>query len=332
MQAKLLTWYDQNKRKLPWREDNDPYRIWVSEVMLQQTTVVAVVPFFEKFMARFPTVHDLANSSLEEVFSYWAGLGYYSRARNLHKAAQEFSAQGFPPTYQELLKFKGLGPYTARAVASFAFNQKVGVLDGNVIRVMSRVFDLPLEWWKPKARQELQDRVDSLVQIERANDLNQALMELGATVCTPKNPACILCPWVKKCQARKNETIGVRPISRPRKAKEVWIWKPKLLQRDGKVALIENDYAPFLKGQWIFPGEIAIDTKPPKKFSYRHAITHHDIFVIVHHKQTQSTETKLYSLPLSTRTLPNQKVKWVHKNMVNRINPASLLKKALDFI
>ena len=110
MQAKLLTWYDQNKRKLPWREDNDPYRIWVSEVMLQQTTVFAVVPFFEKFMARFPTVHDLANSSLEEVFSYWAGLGYYSRARNLHKAAQEFSAQGFPPTYQELLKFKVLGP------------------------------------------------------------------------------------------------------------------------------------------------------------------------------------------------------------------------------
>lgn len=332
MQTTLLSWYDKNKRKLPWRDSHDPYRIWVSEVMLQQTTVVAVLPFYEKFMKRFPTVQDLAGSSLEEVFSHWAGLGYYSRARNLHKAAQEFAAQGFPKTYQELLEFKGLGPYTARAVASFAFNQKVGVLDGNVIRVLTRVYDLPLEWWKPKARQELQERVDALAQIERANDLNQALMELGATVCTPKNPACVLCPWVKKCLSRKNETIAIRPLSRPRKAKEVWIWKPKLIQRDGKIALVENDYAPFLKGQWIFPGEIAIETKPPKKFSFRHSITHHDIFVIVHHKRPQTTVSKQYSLPLSSRSLPAQKVKWVQKNLINTVTPASLLTKALDFI
>ena len=140
----LITWYKENKRDLPWRNpqgsrgSKDPYRIWISEVMLQQTTVTAVIPFYEKFMNRFPKVQDLAQAKIEDVYEYWAGLGYYSRARNLHKAAQMFAENGFPKTAAELIEYPGLGPYTSRAIASLAFGEKVGVLDGNVIRVLSR--------------------------------------------------------------------------------------------------------------------------------------------------------------------------------------------------
>jgi A/G-specific adenine glycosylase len=198
---KLLTWYNQNKRDLPWRKTQDPYMIWISEVMLQQTTVKAVIPYYEKFLKKFPTVKSLSKASIKEVYTSWAGLGYYSRADNLHKAAKVLSETGFPKTHSELLEYPGFGPYTSRAVSSFAFRDEVGVLDGNVIRFLSRYHGLSIPWWENSSRLVLQEHADNWVKGSDSSQTNQALIEIGATICTPKSPSCLLCPVKGNCYA-----------------------------------------------------------------------------------------------------------------------------------
>lgn len=309
----LVQWYKKNQRALPWRMSKDPYRIWLSEVMLQQTTVVAVIPYFEKFLEKFPTVDDLANAPEADVLEAWAGLGYYSRARNLHKAAKALAANGFPKTAAELLELPGFGPYTSRAVSSIAFGEKVGVLDGNVIRVLSRKYGLKLEWWNNKSRNELQKISDDLAAFGQSDSLNQGLMELGATVCTPQKVMCMLCPWSADCVAREKNLIEKLPLKKPRKESEVWVWKPLVSIKDRKVALIKNDYAPFLKGQMIFPGEIALEQDKPKAYDAKHNITHHDIFI-------QITQKK---------TLAGRNIQWVELKELKKVNPSSLLQKVL---
>ncbi|NIX76722.1 A/G-specific adenine glycosylase [Microvirga terricola] len=204
----LLSWYDRHRRDLPWRakpgEAADPYRVWLSEIMLQQTTVVAVRPFYLKFLERFPTVHALAQAQDDSVMQAWAGLGYYSRARNLHACAKVVVARFggvFPSTEEELLKLPGVGAYTAAAVAAIAFNERAAAVDGNVERVMSRMFGIeePL----PKAKAQIKALTEELVPTDRPGDFAQALMDLGATICSPKRPACALCPWMAPCQARE---------------------------------------------------------------------------------------------------------------------------------
>jgi A/G-specific adenine glycosylase len=203
----LLIWYDRHRRDLPWRakpgETANPYRVWISEIMLQQTTVTAVKPFYLRFLDRFPTVEALAQAQEDSVMQAWAGLGYYSRARNLHacaKAVVDRHGGHFPPTEAELLKLPGIGAYTAAAVAAIAFNEKAAAVDGNVERVMSRVFMIedPL----PKAKPLIRSLTDDIVPADRPGDFAQAVMDLGATICTPKRPACALCPWMIPCQAR----------------------------------------------------------------------------------------------------------------------------------
>ncbi|MGZ3774343.1 MAG: A/G-specific adenine glycosylase [Pseudobdellovibrionaceae bacterium] len=312
---KLLTqWYKKNRRDLPWRANKDPYRIWLSEVMLQQTTVVAVIPYFEKFVSLFPTVHDLAAASEHEVLEAWAGLGYYSRARNLHKAAKALSSLGFPQTAEELLELPGFGPYTSRAVASIAFGEKVGVLDGNVIRVLSRRFGLKLEWWSSQGRTHLQKISDELADLGQSDIVNQGLMELGATVCTPQKVACLLCPWAASCISRDKQIIETLPLKKPRKENEVWVWSPVVAIKNEQVALIKNDYAPFLKGQLIFPGTIQKQKNKPKAYDVKHNITHHDIFV-------QISLRKLFS---------GKDVTWVNRKDIKKVNPSSLLQKILS--
>lgn len=319
--TKLVDWYQAHRRDLPWRVSRDPYRIWVSEVMLQQTTVTAVIPYYEKFMARFPSVSHLAQAPLAEVLEAWTGLGYYSRARNLHRSAQALAKQGFPRTHQELLELPGFGPYTARAVASLAFSEPVGVLDGNVIRVLSRVFAEPFEHWKTKDRAILQDLADQIASQGPSEIINQGLMELGATICTPKSTQCFLCPWLGTCRAQKLGRVEELPLAKPRKEMETWIWKPWVLQQGERIALTENNYAPFLKKQWLFPGEVQLQTRRPKKFDLRHGITHHDIYVRL--ASATSSEAK--------RLLKGQNVKWVAKNKLTEWNPSILLRKVLDF-
>jgi A/G-specific adenine glycosylase len=203
----LLAWYDRHRRDLPWRvrpgETADPYRVWLSEIMLQQTTVVAVKPFYERFLERFPTVESLAGAPPDAVMQAWAGLGYYSRARNLHacaKAVVENHGGRFPRTEAELLKLPGIGAYTAAAVAAIAFDEKAAAVDGNVERVVSRLFmvDEPL----PKAKPLIRALTEELVPADRPGDFAQGFMDLGATICTPKRPACAICPWMASCQSR----------------------------------------------------------------------------------------------------------------------------------
>lgn len=312
----LLTWYRENKRDLPWRRSQNPYHIWISEVMLQQTTVVAVIPYYEKFLKLFPTVNALAAAPEPEVLEAWAGLGYYSRARNLHKAAKAIATQGFPKTAEELLQLPGFGPYTSRAVASIAYNEKVGVLDGNVIRVLSRRHGLKLQWWGTPGRLQLQKLSDTLAQEGQPGEINQALMELGATICTPQKVSCLLCPWSSVCVARKKELVGELPLKKPRKESEVWIWRPKVQIHKNQVALVQNHYAPFLKGQWIFPGEVQTSKTKPKKFDAKHFITHHDIYIQIQKDSGSRSSAKDF--------------RWVKLSELKKVNPSSLLTKVLD--
>lgn len=315
---KLVEWYRTIRRDLPWRKNRDPYRIWISEVMLQQTTVAAVIPYYEKFLKRFPSLQTLATSPVEDVLEYWAGLGYYSRARNLHKSSQALHENGFPKTAAELLEFPGFGPYTARAVSSLAFDEKTGVLDGNVIRVLCRMYGRAVEYWKPAGRNELQEIADKLAQTDHPADLNQGMMELGATVCTPMNPACLLCPWQAKCVARLEGRIPELPLKKPRREIEVWLWTPKIAIKNGKVFVEPNTYAPFLKNHDLPPGEVKRLAKAPKKFSFRGGVTHHDIFVDV------VKEPKL-------ETRSRKTGKWIPLSDLKRAIPVSLIRKAIDF-
>lgn len=320
VRAQILYWYSQNFRPLPWRQSRDPYRIWISEIMLQQTTTTAVIPFYNRFMSLFPTVKALATAPLENVLEAWAGLGYYSRARNLHKCAQIINAKGFPQSHEQLIELPGLGPYTARAISSQAFNEKVGVVDGNVIRVLTRVFALDCEWWKTTHRSLFQNKADALAQTEQVSDLNQALMELGATICTPKSPSCLLCPLSQNCQAFKLRKQSDWPRPKPRKENEIWQWSVVLIEKNKRFFLTQEHESPFLKKDWLPPGEFKKLAQKPKTYDIRHSITHHDIFVKI--KSVKNSE--------SEKILNNKEInkgQWVKQQDVAKINPSSLIKK-----
>lgn len=202
-QRDLLNWYDASRRELPWRalpgHKSDPYSVWLSEVMLQQTTVKAVIPYFTKFLAKWPTAEALGEAPRDDVLAAWAGLGYYSRARNLHACAQAIASDGFPKTEAELRKLPGIGAYTAAAIAAIAFDQPAAVVDGNVERVISRIF--AIETPMPSARPALRDLAARLTPSQRPGDYAQAMMDLGATLCTPRSPSCLVCPVRGYCAA-----------------------------------------------------------------------------------------------------------------------------------
>ena len=215
----LLDWFRQYRRDLPWRRTKDPYRIWISEIMLQQTRVAAVIPYYERFLARFPNVHALAEAPQEEVLRLWSGLGYYNRARNLQKAAQQIVANHdgeFPHQEAEVLALPGIGRYTSAAILSIAFGAKHAVLDGNVARVLARLGAIRGDLRESRRWQSLQRTADEFVDPKSAGDSNQAMMELGAMVCTPRSPQCLLCPVARFCRARQ---LG-NPESFPEKRKK----------------------------------------------------------------------------------------------------------------
>ncbi|PZN92445.1 MAG: A/G-specific adenine glycosylase, partial [Hyphomicrobiales bacterium] len=236
-------WYDRRRRVLPWRalpgETPDPYRVWASEIMLQQTTIAAVKPYYERFMARFPTIAALAAAPSEEVMQAWAGLGYYSRARNLHACAKAVMADHggrFPDTEDGLRALPGIGAYTAGAVAAIAFDRPAAAVDGNVERVMTRLF--AIEDLLPGARPLVRERVLALMPQDRPGDFAQALMDLGATICTPRNPVCGLCPWREPCVARGEGTQETFPRKAAKKTGQTRYGAAFVLQRaDGAVLL-----------------------------------------------------------------------------------------------
>src|ERR1700736_2971659 len=212
----LLGWFREFQRDLPWRRTTDPYRIWLSEIMLQQTRVAAVIPYYERFLQRFPDIHALAAAPQEEVLRLWSGLGYYSRARNLQRAAQEIVAKHggiFPRGERDALALPGIRNYTAAAILSIAYGAKHAVLDGNVARVLARIFAVQGDVRDAKRWQSLQKSADALLDPKSPSDWNQAMMELGATLCAPQSPQCLLCPVTQFCQARKlglAETLPTR--------------------------------------------------------------------------------------------------------------------------
>jgi A/G-specific adenine glycosylase len=217
----LIQWYLQHKRDLPWRNTQNPYHIWLSEIMLQQTRVAQGMPYFFAFTAAFPTVFDLANASEEQVLKLWQGLGYYSRARNLHKTAQTVAfemAGKFPETYIELLKLKGVGEYTAGAIASFSYNEAVPVVDGNVFRVLARYFDIDTDIASADAKKEFQKLAFELMPKDNPALFNQAIMEFGALQCVPKSPDCPICVMNNSCAALQKGKVNMLPV-KSKKAK-----------------------------------------------------------------------------------------------------------------
>nr|WP_262708223.1 A/G-specific adenine glycosylase [Hymenobacter persicinus] len=217
----LLEWYPRHRRDLPWRHTRDPYAIWLSEVILQQTRVKQGLPYYLDFITTYPTVQDLAAAPEDEVLRHWQGLGYYSRARNMHHTAQqvvgEYGGQ-FPTTYAELLKLRGVGQYTAAAIASFAFGEKVAVLDGNVYRVLARVFGIASDIAAPSSRKEFQTLADALIPAAAPDEFNQAIMEFGAIQCTPLKPDCLFCPLQHHCFAFQNGLVHELPVKSKAKA------------------------------------------------------------------------------------------------------------------
>ncbi|HEX7371231.1 MAG TPA: A/G-specific adenine glycosylase, partial [Thermodesulfobacteriota bacterium] len=256
-QRAILRWYETHQRNLPWRRNADPYRILVSEFMLQQTRVETVIPYYQRFLALFPTLKDLARAPLQKVLKAWAGLGYYARARNLHRAGKTICREmggKIPGTKEELLRLPGFGPYTAGAVASLAFNQPVAALDGNVKRVLGRLFP---EFHDPRralAKKDLEEFLGGWIPIGRASDFNQALMDLGATVCIPSRPRCSACPVLKFCAAKGELPDKKRTVRKFRKE----TWAVALVEREGRYLLHRNEAKGLLAGLWQFP-KVAVE-------------------------------------------------------------------------
>lgn len=274
----LLEWYAACRRDLPWRRDRQPYRVWVSEVMLQQTRVEAVIPYYERFLAALPTVEALAAAPEEQLLKLWEGLGYYSRVRNLQKAAQEIVRRGdFPRTAAELKKLSGFGDYTSGAVASIAFGERTPAVDGNVLRVWARMEAVPDSIRMPSVRRQCaRDVLDAMPEGADPGDYNQALMELGATVCVPRQPRCGACPVRAHCKAYAEGEQEDYPVSGPKPAKVEEEFDVYLIVQEGKALVRRRPARGLLAGLWEFPHGIAgVRVRPGGlAVEVRHVFTH----------------------------------------------------------
>lgn len=255
-QTSLVRWYEKKKRKLPWRETNDPYLIWLSEIILQQTRVDQGLPYYLKFKAAFPTIHHLANADEMEVLNLWKGLGYYSRARNLHGTAKIIADQhqgNFPSTYDEIIKLKGIGSYTAAAISSFSFGEARAVLDGNVFRVLSRLFDLRTPIDSSLGKKQFQVLADELLAVRNPAQYNQAIMEFGAIQCVPVNPKCDQCPLDFMCEARSKNSVKQLPvkIGKTKITKKFFVFQ--IIKNEAKVLLEKRTDSGIWKNMFQFP-------------------------------------------------------------------------------
>ena len=318
----LLAWYDRHRRQLPWRalsgERSDPYRVWLSEIMLQQTTVKAVGPYFEKFTARWPSVAALGSASLDDVLRMWAGLGYYSRARNLHACAVAVLREHggvFPDTEDGLRALPGIGPYTAAAIAAIAFDRQTMPVDGNIERVVSRLFAVedPL----PKSKPKIQALATTLLWESRAGDSAQALMDLGATICTPKKPACALCPLNDNCAARMRGDQETFPRKAPKKSGALRRGAAFVITRGSELLVRTRSEKGLLGGmtevptsEWLAGHEdgAALKQAPALKAASR---WHRKAGVVNHVFTHFPLELVIYIASVPARTRPPEGMRWV---------------------
>jgi A/G-specific adenine glycosylase len=312
MTRNLLAWYDKARRKLPWRETRDPYAIWISEIMLQQTRVAAVIPYYHRFLNRFPDLTTLAAAPEPDLLACWSGLGYYSRARNVQKAARQMNGV-FPSDYDSIRALAGVGDYTAAAVASLAFGLPHAVLDGNVMRVLTRLTNDPGDIGSPVTRRRLQQTADNLLDRKNPGTFNQAIMELGATLCLPRQPQCLICPVAAFCTARERGTQQELPI-KLRKIEPIKLERTLLvIQRNGSVLLWQRQAdSRKLAGFWELPEPHLLPFAITEKQigNFRHSITNHNYaFNVMAAKVKRKpaefrwlAAAELASLPISTTT------------------------------
>jgi len=328
----LLNWYEKNKRDLPWRKTKDPYKIWLSEVMLQQTQVRTVIPYYQRWLERLPTIQDIAVASEHKVLKLWEGLGYYNRCHNFQKAAQLVCMQyngKVPDQPEPFLKLPGVGPYILSAVMSIAFKRVLPVVDGNVLRVVSRYIELWDDIRKSATQKKVYQMLLDLICKNNPGDFNQAVMELGALVCTPKNPTCLSCPLKKTCQAKEKGSVGSLPV-RTRK-KKIPLYKVALavILKNDKFLIQKRPTSGHLAGMWEFPGgkleadesteqavtrecheELDVSVKIIRKLKkVKHAYTHFKI------------ELNIFICRLSSSTVKarqNQPIRWIGLDEMNQ--------------
>jgi len=271
-QRKLLSWYAKHKRDLPWRRTKDPYRVWVSEVMLQQTQVETVIPYYKRWLKKFPTVRTLASASLDEVLKAWEGLGYYSRARNLHKAAKLIAEKRrgkFPKEFEAIRNLPGIGRYTAGAIASIAFGLPYSVLDGNVARVLVRLYAISKPPKDPEVSKELWQYAEKLLPKKNPGDFNQALMELGARICLPKKPLCLFCPLQEHCEARELGMEESLPAKGPTRKIPLLQVAVAILKNKDRYFIQRRPPEGLLGGLWEFPGGKIEEGEKPEEALHR---------------------------------------------------------------
>jgi A/G-specific adenine glycosylase len=310
---RLLEWYDRSARRLPWRGNPDPYAVWVSEIMLQQTRVETVIPYFTRWMEHFPSVASLASASLHDVLRFWEGLGYYSRARNLHRAARIIvdDLQGTIPADRAALeKLPGIGKYTAGAIASMAFGKNEAALDGNIRRIIARIFDVALPARSPEGEKKMWELARQILPSWRAGDFNQALMDLGASICLPHHPTCLICPLTEVCLAYHRGVQEERPVLQEKPPIPHLTVTAAIIHRDGQVLIAHRPAAVLLGGMWEFPGgklesgeslenclareiheELGAEVKVGSKLGvFRHAYTHFKVTLHAFHCEVAGAE------------------------------------------
>jgi A/G-specific adenine glycosylase len=328
LSSKLLAWYNTNKRTLPWRghAQRSAYAVWVSEIMLQQTRVETVIPYFEKWMRLFPDVKALAKTSEHDVLNAWEGLGYYSRARNLHKAAKIVDEQyngEIPRDLSELRKLPGIGRYTLGAIASIAFGMDVSALDGNIKRVYARIFDIDQPVDSPAGEKILWGLADEHLPKGHAGDYNQALMDLGAMICVPKNPRCLICPVMKLCKARQNGTQDQRPVMKPKKEVPHYIHAAGVIIERKKVLLAQRPSQGLLGGMWEFPNG-RVEGDPAKGLSRALKMEYRLRLRVIRKPRTERRDSILLSRSPSAEPLGIVQHEYTHFKVTVHVFPCEL--------
>jgi A/G-specific adenine glycosylase len=345
IQKTLIRWFSENKRDLPWRKTKDPYSIWVSEIMLQQTQVSTVIPYYQKFLKPFPTVHHLAKANLSKVLKVWEGLGYYSRARNLHRASQIVLNHFYgkvPDALKDLLSLPGIGRSTAGSILSFAYNKEAPILDGNAKRVLSRLFAISSNPVKSKTESLLWQISESLIPKGHSNSFNQALMDLGSMICTPRDPRCLSCPVRQFCKGKALGKPERYPTKRPKKIIPSIDAVSAVIKKDGKVFLHQRPTRGLLGGLWEFPNwkievkeglrlrlrnhvkkEMGMDVEVKELIgTFRQTFSHFKLTLLVYHCKLQDDKKEGKWIPI--KNLDQLAMPRIHRRIANSISDLRL--------